>query len=698
MHQPTLSFLALAALLWAALPLSAQDDTTRLSTFDAAPVVVAASRAGADAPVAQTTIDSAALRQVVVGQDLQYVLELTAPSIIAYSESGTNFSNYGSFRMRGIDQTRINVTLNGAPLNDMIDQGVFFSNMTDLANGMSSIQVQRGVGISQNGTASYAGSVNLESPALGNTTPSGRLQFNTGSFGLLRGSAEVMSGMTDADVALYAKVTTFTSDGYRYNTNTSSQSGQVSAAWFGTSDVLRLNAFAGRTDNRIGYIPVPKPLADEDPRTNVNDSTDYDDFGQWLLQLDWSHRLSSMATLGVMTYYGGAGGDYFSGFRDDEGTLTQINYPLTNRHLGAMVNLSLERFGPGIKLDAGLHAYRFWRRNWEAVSPELESPYYDDRTEKDEVSGFVRADWRVGGFGLYADLQLRAVQMTFRPDLNWIPAGTTVPVHDWFFVNPRLGITYNLDDASMLYASAGRTGREPTRFDLLGGTQINEANLDVVLNPGTVKAEYATDLEIGFRSGSQTWSVDVNGFAMFFDDEIAPIGQYIDQWFVQLRKNVPSSRRLGVELQASVQPMAGLTLSLNGTWMTSNIDEYAPDDGSGTVYTDVQAVLTPNVMGSFTAAYAPLEPLSIRATVRHVGQQWLELTNDPSLVLEAFTLLDLGVSWNFYGQHRVGVALNNVLDERYATNGAATFYEGATVPAVFIQAPRNIMLLLEVNL
>ena len=219
-----------------------------------------------------------------------------------------------------------------------------------------------------------------------------------------------------------------------------------------------------------------------------------------------------------------------------------------------------------------------------------------------------------------------------------------------------------------------------------------------MLNPGTVRAEYATDIELGYRLGTSAWSLDVNGFAMFFDDEIAPIGQYIDQWFVQLRKNVPSSQRMGVELQTSVQPMAGLTLSLTGTWMTTNIDEFTPDDGTDTTFTNVEAVLTPNVMGSFTVAYAPIEPLSFRATVRHVGQQWLELTNDPSLVLSAFTVVDLGASWTLLDRYRVGFNLNNILDEWYATNGATTFFEGATVPAVFIQAPRNIMLLLEVNL
>ena len=138
----------------------AQLDSAR--TYEA--VDISTTRVSEIDPVTQTTVDTAALRRVVVGQDVQYVIERTVPSVISYSESGTNFSNYGSFRLRGIDQTRVNVTLNGVPLNDMIDQGVFFSNITDLTTGMASVQVQRGVGSSTNGTASYAGSIDLATP------------------------------------------------------------------------------------------------------------------------------------------------------------------------------------------------------------------------------------------------------------------------------------------------------------------------------------------------------------------------------------------------------------------------------------------------------------------------------------------------------------------------------------------------------
>ena len=178
----------LFCLLALCAPVFAQDS---VRTVVREAVVVSSTRAEIGDPITQTTIDTTALRRVMMGQDVQYVLESTAPSVIAFSESGTSFSNYGSFRMRGMDQTRINVTLNGAPLNDMIDQGVFFSNITDLLNGMQSVQVQRGVGSTQNGTASYAGAVSMQSPSLSERNASGQLQLTAGSYGLRRGSAQV---------------------------------------------------------------------------------------------------------------------------------------------------------------------------------------------------------------------------------------------------------------------------------------------------------------------------------------------------------------------------------------------------------------------------------------------------------------------------------------------------------------------------
>lgn len=671
-----------------------QVDTSTIRSIDIQPVVVASSRSTDRDPVTTSTIDSAQLRSVMIGQDLPFVLQAASPSMLAYSESGTNFSNYGTFRLRGIDQTRVNVTFNGAPLNDMIDQGVFFSNLTDLANGTASVQIQRGVGVAQNGTASFAGSVNLETASLASTAPGGRLQVSAGSFGLLRGSVEATTGMTDQNISVMAKLTSFRTDGYRRSTGTRSVSGQVGAAWFGAQDVVRLNVLGGRTDNQLGYIPVPKPLTDQDPRTNVNDSTDYDDFGQALIQLDWSHQLSPTAALGVMAYYGMAGGDFFSGFRDENNALTQINYPLENRHLGAMASVQIAEVAPGLDLSAGAHGYRFWRRNWEAISPDMSAPYYDDRTVKNELSGFAKAVYHSGSLEILANVQVRSVDMTFSPDVSM--TGGPLPLHTWLFVNPFVGITFQLNDVQSVYGSVGRTGREPTRFDLLGGTTINDANLFVLESPNTVRPEYVVNAEVGYRLQTPELDLQLNGFAMQFSDEIAPIGRYIDQWFVQLRENVERSSRWGAELQATWRPWPALQVHATATWMRTNIDSYTPADLDVT-YQNVEAVLSPRLLGSIWAEYRPTELVGLRAAVRHAGESWLDLANTPSLWLDGFTVVDVAATVHLQ-QHRLTIQANNVFSESYAVNGAVTTFNSETVPALFMQAPLNVVVMLEVAL
>jgi iron complex outermembrane receptor protein len=145
-------------------------------------VVVSAIRADKLAPITQTTLNKQEIKSVFNGQDGAFVLEQLTPSIQVNSDAGTRFTNYGSMRLRGIDQGRINITLNGVPLNDMIDQGVFFSNFTDITRSMESVQVQRGVGTSTNGTASYAGSIGYESEQINTENPEATLTLLGGSF------------------------------------------------------------------------------------------------------------------------------------------------------------------------------------------------------------------------------------------------------------------------------------------------------------------------------------------------------------------------------------------------------------------------------------------------------------------------------------------------------------------------------------
>lgn len=662
-------------------------------------VLVQSVRASDAAPVAQTTISAATLDAMFLGQDPQYLLEKAAPSIIAYSEAGTNFSNYGSFRLRGIDQTRINMTLNGVPLNDMIDQGVFFSNITDITNSMRSVQVQRGVGSSSNGTSSYGGSVNFESLSLRETKPGAEFQLGGGSFNLLRGSVEMRTGVMPNNVSIYAKYTTFSTDGYRYNTSTKAQSAFVSGAYFGERDMVKVTGFIGRTQNGLGYLAVPKPLIDRDPRTNIGDASDRDDFGQQLLQIEYSRALTGRMTIAASAYYGGAGGDYFVGFRDTAQNLTQINYPLRNDHFGALASLTIMSDDNALETTFGIHAYTFLRRNWETLMPDYTSNYYDDRTVKNEASAFAKASYRLGALLLYGDVQVRAVGMSFTPDKRALTTVPVIPTQTWLFLNPKIGATFTASENLDLYASFGRTGREATRFDMLGSTQIVDANINVLLKPNTVRPEFVNDLEGGLRLHGSGFQAEVNGFYMQFQDEIAAIGEYIPQGFVQLRKNVPTSYRAGVELEGNADIGELFRVSANATFMAAAISEYAPDNlATREVYKNVRPVQTPNIMAGAALEVRPLETLAVEVHGRYVGESFLELTNNRDFMLPAFFVMDGRVTWTFLGEHRINLAVHNIFNALYFTNGGVTEFDGRTVPAYFVQAPRNLVATLHLKL
>ncbi|HYW50267.1 MAG TPA: TonB-dependent receptor plug domain-containing protein, partial [Gemmatimonadaceae bacterium] len=148
-------------------------------------VIVRAVRANGTAPIAQTTIGARTIERRSVGQDVPMMLLGTTPSLTAHSESGTNWG-YSYLRLRGMDQSRINLSIDGIPLNDPEDQVFYFANFADLASSLQSVQVQRGAGTTGAGTASYAGSVNFETkPVLGMPRrAAGEVQF--GSYGAQR--------------------------------------------------------------------------------------------------------------------------------------------------------------------------------------------------------------------------------------------------------------------------------------------------------------------------------------------------------------------------------------------------------------------------------------------------------------------------------------------------------------------------------
>ena len=645
-------------------------------------VVVSAIRADKLSPITQSTLNKKEINSVFNGQDGAFVLEQLTPSIQVNSDAGTRFTNYGSMRLRGIDQKRINITLNGVPLNDMIDQGVFFSNFTDITRSMESVQVQRGVGTSTNGTASYAGSIGYESEDINTENPEATVTLLGGSFNTWQGTAEVKTGLMENNTAFYTRLSRTYSDGYRDHSGSDAYSFFFSGGWFGEKDIVKINGFNGRTKNDLAYSPVPESLIEEDPRTNVNNPNDIDDFGQSLIQLEHTHFFNDNSTLTSSAYYGAAGGDFPYTYNVDSVNLASINYPLFNDHYGVMSYFN-QKF-TDFEWTTGVHAYRFNRENIEQLVPNFSNPYYQDQSIKDEISAFIKGRYRVGNFSIMADVQARYVTLEMIPDTEFLGEDRSIPTYEWIFVNPKVGVTYEINSTLNAYASFGRSGREPTRSNYLGDTQINVGNIDSLQNQGFVQPEFVNDFEGGLRYNTHKAKINFNAFYMDFENEIAPIGEFIPQYFIQLYENQETSFRRGVELDWQFMPIENFTVSGNATYMQSIISEYSPE-GSNEVFEDIKTPYSPEYFVNAQIQYQPINQFGLSIHTRFVGKSYTDLTNNEDFVLPSYSVANVKLFSNISENYRLEVDINNIFSEQYYTDGGPVGNE----MGFFVQAPAH---------
>ncbi|NBC81882.1 MAG: TonB-dependent receptor [Bacteroidetes bacterium] len=657
-------------------------------------VIIQAVRAGDQDPVTQSTVERKELENVYNGEQPIFFLEDLTPSIISYSESGTKLANYGSMRLRGIGQERINMTLNGVPLNDMIDHGVFFSNFTDIGNSFESVQVQRGVGTSSNGVASYAGSINFESVNIEDREQGGQLELGLGSFNTYRLNSSLSSGMIDDKWSFYGSYSRIASDGFKDNTGTNAYSFFFSGGYFGEKDMFKINAFDARSKNGLGYNSEPESVLKKDITANSLNENDQDDFGQRLIQLQHTHIFNDLFSTNASLYYGGASGDFLYTYQhpDDTTALAQINYPLINDHYGLMVNGFLN-YGQW-EISVGTHGYIFKRVNEESFTPDFANPYYFETSDKKEVSWFGKVQWTNSTWRIYADAQMRQMNLSIHPDYDAPGMEGVEPegeiTRNRTFINPNIGASYSFSDHLSVYASLGRMGREPTRIDILGGFSLSAANFEFAQSDA-FKPEYVNDLEAGIKWNSQMLAVNTNFFYMDFENEIAPIGEVL-AFGLQKRRNIPNSYRTGVEMEWNYLPVRFIGFQGNLTYMQSEIETFT--SGTGETYNNKTPILSPEIIGRGRINIFPAENLSVRFSGNYVGQSFLELTNDPEFTLPAYFTMDAAIAYEL-GSISIRLEAKNLSDQHYYTNGSPLDldFDGTNdEPGYIVNAGRNYFL------
>jgi iron complex outermembrane receptor protein len=683
-----LFFLLLAAFSGTATAPPATDPTFTES------IVVSAIRADEEVPVTKTDISRRQIEEEYTGQDVPLLLR-DSPSINAYAESGVGGAGYSYITMRGVGATRINFTLDGVPLSDSEDMGAYFVDFPDLARSLESIQLQRGVGTSTFGTAAFAGSVNMESIALADQSKTDAT-LGLGSYGNRQASVGYHSGALANGLAFYTRLSYLENEGFRDNSATRQRNLFFSASKTLGDGLLKLTGFSGHENQQLSFYATDAATLKADLRNNPLRPEENDSFGYDLGQLQYIRPLSTSSDMTASVYYQ-RGYGWYRLF--DFGTDTLRQYGLDGMLLGSIVTYS--KTAGAFTTNYGVHVNRF-KRDHTRDDVAAQTRDYANYGTKGEENAFAKVNYDAGRWHFYGDAQLRHASFDYHGDVD-------VESIDWTFFNPKAGVRFELSPSSSIYTSAGVSTREPTRNDMF----LGEDNASVAHDLGAVKPERLLDLEAGWTYRGANLDLTANVYAMEFRNEIASTGE-LSEIGLLLRKNVDRSSRRGVELDAAWRVLPQLRLRTTANFSRNRINEWTQffdvyDEagnwaGSRPVtYENVEPLLTPSIIVSQSADYAPTTRLNLGVTGRYVGRSYLDNTNDDALDAPAFFLADANVSYAVTPQVRVSLQVNNLFDADrvYPSGYTYRYFSGdvATGDAYYYpQATRNAVVLVDIDL
>ncbi len=675
-------------------------------------VIVYSTRANEKTPTTFSNVTKSEIEKNNIGQDVPYILEFT-PSAVATSDAG-NGVGYSGIRIRGTDPTRINVTINGVPLNDSESQGVFWVNLPDFASSTESIQIQRGVGTSTNGGGAFGASINLLTNSF-NKDFYAELNNTVGSFGTVKNTLRFGSGLVGDNFTFDGRVSRMLSDGYVDRASSDLFSFYLSAAYYGKNQSLRLNAFHGFEETYQAWYGVTfeeiqalgrtyNPAGTEKPGEPYDKQVD--NYRQTHYQAVYTNEISRNLNFNATLHYT-RGLGYYEEYKAGENTndygLTPIDSTtdlvrrrwLDNDFYGMIyaVNYANDDNTHDSSLGGGWNNYlggHFGEVIWadNPIETALPHRYYDNNSTKKDFNVFLKTNYELTSkLNAFVDLQYRRVDYSFEGvDEDGGTLGQTIALD---FINPKLGLTYEFHPTSRLYGFVGIGNKEPNRNDYVD-------------NPPNQQPKHETlyDAEIGYRKVFKNASVNVNYYYMYYQNQLALTGELNDVG-AYVRANIDESYRTGIEIEAKVD------LSDNWFWATNwsfsrnrvvafteYFDSYDDDFnwlGQGTRdYENTNLSFSPNqiVGNEFTysvfAKNAKLNQnnqLFISLLTKWVGKQYVDNSNGD--FLDAYMTNDIRVSYAYkfnkrkksiFKEVNTSFSVRNVLNTQYVSNAWAYRY------------------------
>ena len=671
-------------------------------------VIVHGTRASGRMPIAYTNLNTEEIRSLNMGADIPFLLELT-PSVVAVAEGGSGVG-YTSFRIRGSDMTRINITVNGIPLNDSESQGVWWVNMPDFVSSVDNVQVQRGVGTSTNGPAAFGATVNFQTSSL-TPEPFALAETMIGSYNTLRTTLRAGTGLVNDRFSFEGRYSSVNSDGYIDRAFSNHESMFLTGAWHTPNSILRLNMLHGDQRTGITWEGNPGDLVDSLPTYNpagymfTDDngvpqyySNETDNYTQTHYHLIYGHQLGRALSLKMAAHWT-IGKGYYEQFKVDEElgdyglmpikladsifTNTDLVRQkwLDNDFYGASLNLTYRLQRVEAILGGGWNrydGYHFGNILWTSINAGIpkDHEWYRNRGVKDDMNVFGKIIWQATpSLAAFADVQGRSIAY----DLSGLDDDTLSldQSHQWTFVNPKAGATYSLNASNEVFASLAIANREPTRADIKDAMKFDTKE--------TPRHETLANLEVGYTFRSPGAAIGVNLYYMQYRDQLVHTGKLSSVGY-PLMTNVPNSFRRGVELSGALRPVkwfrwdANLTLSQNIIEdFTDFVEHYDENDEKWEYIGQLENNLgrtnisfSPSVIGSSLVRFEPLRDLGVSFISKYVGSQYFDNTSNPSRMLDAYFVQDLRLDYKLKLTGIKGVnlqlAVNNVLNNHYVAN------------------------------
>jgi iron complex outermembrane receptor protein len=704
------------ALLGVVTAQAAELDTLR--SVELQNVQVVSTRASKKTPVAFTNMNKEQLKAVNFGQDVPFLLSLT-PSITITSDAG-NGIGYTSLRVRGTDPSRINITTNGIPMNDAESAQLYWVNMGDFASSVQSMQIQRGVGTSTNGSGAFGATLNMQTENIG-VEPFIGLDLSGGSYYSHKQTLRFGTGLLGGHWGIQGRLSNIGSKGYLDRASTKLNSYFLQAGYFGDNTVVKFITFNGVEETYHAWNYTSKYEQSLYGRRynscgeyyDANGNTRYydnqtDNYHQQNYQLIWNQHLAHGLNLNAALHYT-RGDGYYEEYKRKR---TLFEYDLDNNQTWAISDLVRQKklendfygvvaslvydnqknlqatFGGGWNKYDGDHfgLVKWVKSPVDALQPDHK--YYDNNAKKTDFNIYGKVSYEfLRGLNAFVDLQYRNVGIKMNgptDEINWETYKRIVYSMDkkYDFFNPKFGLNYDINKQHKIYASYAIAHKEPTRNNF-----ENNINADLEMP----KSERLNDLEVGYKYQSKVFTAGVNFYWMKYKDQFVLTGE-IDKIGEAITRNVPKSYRLGVEFEAAVKPVDWFRWDVNATWSKNRVKDitvklvdksianlgeqplaFSPDWIANNIFTFTYKGLNASIQSQYVSdQYMTNTGFKSYQTLDDNGQP-----TNVSMMLDGHFATNIDLSYNFklpkFGLKdvTVGVTLYNIFSAEYDNNGWA---------------------------